>query len=148
MICLGQTPLLMQMGVERIYLDAVGETAKDVWCAIGFSVITEAQHKILAYQYTLVLNALWCIAARCIKLVPSKAALLSQVSCALHKHVHSCLLCPTLCCNNFISTPPTTTPPPTTQARVTLGKQLQQYACTFVSLDIIMLPLLHSLTLD
>lgn len=84
MSCSGQTLLLMQMGVERIFLDAAGEDAKSVWCALGFLVITDSQYKVLACQYCLVLNQY--IAARCLQLVPNEAALLAQVSCTCTDH--------------------------------------------------------------
>ncbi|KAL3159105.1 hypothetical protein ABBQ32_011102 [Trebouxia sp. C0010 RCD-2024] len=73
---------LQQMGVERIFLDAAGEDAKSVWCALGFLVITDSQYKVLACQYCLVLNQY--IAARCLQLVPNEAALLAQGCAKLH----------------------------------------------------------------
>ena len=85
----------MQMGVKRIYLDAAGKTAKSVWCALGFTVISESQYKVLAHQFCLVLNDV-NIDARCLKLVPDRAALLAQVSCTEHKPAQYCLPCPTL----------------------------------------------------
>ena len=92
----------MQMGVQRVYLDAAGEIAKSVWCAVGFTVITDAPYQVLANQFCLVLNDL-NISARCLKLVPDKATLLAQVSCTQHKPTQCCLPCPTLCCNNIIT---------------------------------------------
>ncbi|KAL3151804.1 hypothetical protein ABBQ38_012772 [Trebouxia sp. C0009 RCD-2024] len=69
---------LQAMGVQRIFLDAAGERAKSVWCALGFSVIAESQYQVLAYQYCLVVNDL-NITARSLKLVPDKATLLAQL---------------------------------------------------------------------
>ena len=73
----------MQMGVQRVYLDAAGPVAKKVWCALGFTRITEALHQVLANQFCLVLNTL-NITARCLKIVPDQATLLAQVSCTEH----------------------------------------------------------------
>ena len=72
----------VQMGVQRIYLDAASKPAKCAWMApsLGFSEISQEDYEMLAVQHTLVLNA--NVAARCLKVVPARAALLKQVSCA------------------------------------------------------------------
>lgn len=68
------------MGVKRIFLDAASEKAKHAWMSrsLGFSQVTEDQYKVLAMQYTFVENT--GIKARCLKVVPARAALLEQVS--------------------------------------------------------------------
>ena len=74
--------VLVQMGVKRIYLDAASHHAKCAWMApsLGFSESSQEDYEMLAVQHTFVLNAK--VAARCLKVVPARAALLKQVSCA------------------------------------------------------------------
>lgn len=100
-----QILLLMQMGVDRIFLDAASETAESVWCALGFSAIHPRDYKVLARQYCLVLNSDRYVAARCLKHIPHQATLLEQVKCTKYKQLQRCLQCPTWCCNNSILAP-------------------------------------------
>lgn len=74
---------MLQMGVKRIFLEAAYRKAKSVWTSssFAFSVIKNVHDfKRLAMQYTLVQNA--GVAGRCIKLTPTHAALVEQVSLA------------------------------------------------------------------
>lgn len=72
----------MQMGVQRIFLDASNILARDKWLSqsMGFVQIAEADYTVLRTQYSLFRND--GVAARCMKLVPSRAALLGKVSLA------------------------------------------------------------------
>ena len=67
-------------------LDAASEQAKGVWTStsLGFTEISNDDYSILARHYTLVVDV--GVAAPCMKVVPSKAALLDKVSTADNWH--------------------------------------------------------------
>ncbi len=91
----------MQMGVQRIFLDAADTTAFKVWTSpsLGFSQIDEATLIPLCHQYTLVHNTRQNGLERCIKLIPSQEELMSQVllpAYTLHTSNQDCTpVCPT-----------------------------------------------------
>lgn len=93
-----ETICLLQMGVHRVYLDASNKLAKDKWLspAMGFTQISDQEHEMLVMQYSLVEND-GC-AARCLKLIPTKAALLDKVS----PEMTTCRPCPTLPCDRIL----------------------------------------------
>ncbi len=96
-----QAMVFMQMGVQRIFLDAADTTAFKVWTSsnLGFSQIDEATFILLCHQYTLVHNIRRNGLERCIKLIPSQEELMSQVLLAayiLHTSSQDCTpVCPT-----------------------------------------------------
>lgn len=100
------------MGVKRIYLDAASKDALTTWTStsFGFSQIQKQTYEILAKQYTFVLNS--NIPGRCIKMVPSNAMLVEQVSLT---NLFFASVLPNRAivqhCNSFYSLPPTTIPP-------------------------------------
>ena len=75
----GFSACLLQIGVQRIFLDAATDHAKDVWTSnsLGFSVINESAYRVLVKQYTLVEND--PVAARCLRVIPDRSAMLTQV---------------------------------------------------------------------
>ena len=91
----------MQLGVQRIFLDAADTIAFKVWTSsnLGFSQIDEATFIPLCHQYTLVHNTRGNGLERCIKLIPSQEELMSQVLFAaymLHSSRQHCTpVCPT-----------------------------------------------------
>ena len=91
----------MQMGVQRIFLDAADTTAFKVWTSptLGFTKTDEATFLSLHNQYTLVHNTRHNGLQRCIKLTPSQEELLSLVLLAanmLHTLCQDCTpVCPT-----------------------------------------------------
>ena len=90
-----QAMVYMQMGVQRIFLDAADTTACKVWTSsnLGFSQIDEATFISLCHQYTLVHNIRRHGLEQCIKLIPSQEELMSQVLLAayiLHSRLHTC----------------------------------------------------------
>lgn len=91
----------MQMGVQRIFLDAADTTAFKVWTSssLGFTKIDEATFNSLHIQYTLVHNTRQNGLQRCIKLIPSQEELMSQVllpAYMLHTSTQDCTpVCPT-----------------------------------------------------
>ena len=93
--------VFMQMGVQRIFLDAADTTACKVWtsASLGFSQIDEATFIPLCHQYTLVHNTRRNGLERCIKLIPSQEELMSQVllpAYMLHTSSQDCTpVCPT-----------------------------------------------------
>ena len=70
----------MQMGVQRLYLDASNELATDKWLSssMGFREISTEDYEMLVMQHPLVEYS--DCAAGCLKVIPSKAALLDKVS--------------------------------------------------------------------
>ena len=96
-----QAMVYMQMGVQRIFLDAADTTASKVWTSstLGFTMIDEATFIPLCHQYTLVHNIRRNGLERCIKLIPSQEELMSQVllpAYMLHASSQDCTpVCPT-----------------------------------------------------
>ena len=91
----------MQMGVQRIFLDAADTTAFKVCTSssLGFTKIDEATFNSLHIHYTLVHNTRQNGLQRCIKLIPSQEELMSQVLLRvymLHTSTQDCTpVCPT-----------------------------------------------------
>lgn len=104
---------MVQMGVTRMVLEAAYKRSLHCWTSpsMGFSNLSRNDFLRLEKQYTLVVSD--NVAGRCIKLIPSPAALAEQVSLM----DVSCALC---CAHSFQysspalqqleSLPPTTTP--------------------------------------